>query len=60
MKRYDGEEAIGEKDFPIWFDLSVSGGPVYKDRGLYSGGGTIPGEGGFCHGAQPPDVAPTE
>ena len=21
VKRYDGEEAIGEKDFPIWFDL---------------------------------------
>ena len=21
VKRYDGEEAIGEKDFPVWFDL---------------------------------------
>ena len=21
VKRYDGEEAIGEKDFPVWYDL---------------------------------------
>lgn len=22
VRRYDGEEAIGQKDFPVWFDLS--------------------------------------
>ena len=60
VKRYDGEEAIGEKDFPIWFDLPCQEAQCTRIADYILEEEPYPVKAVFAMGLQPPDVAPTE
>ncbi len=55
VRRYDKEEAIGQKEFPVWFDLSCDEAQCIRLADYIEE--EKPGQSGICYGAEPSHVA---